>query len=52
MLNVPTNNFFPGTTGVGKKSNTIEIVFLKNGYVETMGIRQYFYHMVSKRTRD
>lgn len=28
--------------------NTILIVWVKNGYVETMGVRQCFYYMVSK----
>lgn len=31
-----------------KESYTIEIVSGKNGYVETMGVRQYFYYRVSK----
>lgn len=31
-----------------KNSYTIEIVLGKNGYVETMGAWQYFYHRVSK----
>lgn len=40
-------NFFH-TVQTEKKEYTIEIVWLKNGRIETIGITWYFYHMGSE----
>ena len=45
VCDLPRVNF-PHAPQGEKKSYTIEIVLGKNGYVETMGVRQYFYRMV------